>query len=322
MPLIMLREDITRMKVDAIVNTTNTALRPSAAGVSGAVFKAAGRERLEEACRELAPCPLGGAVITPGFALPCRYIIHTVTPVWVDGHYREQELLRACYVSIFALAEKHQLHSLAVPLIGGGSHGFDKRLALEIAISEIQRYLMDTVLEIDVFLTLFGRRSFALSKKLSHEVKEYITDHYIQERPDRRRVLEEIDLAPTLAQGKSGRMAGISPRLPFMDAVLKLIDNEGLTDPVVYKKANLTHTHFHKLKMKQINPSKKAAIALCLALRLDLEDSKTLLAHAGFALTRSDPYDLVVVKCIKEKEYNVVIVEALADEAIEGLNNI
>lgn len=154
MPLKILREDITRLKVDAIVNAANVQLR-AGGGVCGAIFRAAGHHELQEACNKLAPIKTGEAVITPGFNLPAKFVIHTAGPIWNGGQYDEENLLRSCYINSLKLAVENNLTSVAFPLISSGIYGYPPRDALNVAIRAIKDFLAQH--DLDVTLTVFNK---------------------------------------------------------------------------------------------------------------------------------------------------------------------
>ena len=142
MPLTIIRNDITKLHVDAIVNAANANLQMGG-GVCGAIFSAAGADRLQAACDNLAPIRTGDAVITRGFALPAKYVIHAVGPVYRDGKQGEETLLRSCYKNALDLAQKHECESVAFPLISSGLYGYPKDQALAVATSAIGQWLLD-----------------------------------------------------------------------------------------------------------------------------------------------------------------------------------
>jgi O-acetyl-ADP-ribose deacetylase (regulator of RNase III) len=172
MPFTIVRHDITKMKVDAIVNAANTGLKMGG-GVCGAIFRAAGVNELRAACDRLAPIRTGEAVITPGFALPAKYVIHAAGPVY-DHKNAEQceELLRFAYINSLRLDVKHKCESIAFPLISSGIYGYPKEDALKVATSAIRDFLADH--DLDVYLVVFDKDTVAVCEKLFGEVNEYV----------------------------------------------------------------------------------------------------------------------------------------------------
>lgn len=154
MPLEIIRDDITKVKVDAIVNAANSELQMGG-GVCGAIFRAAGAEELQKACDEIGHCPVGAAVFTDGFRLPSQYIIHTVGPIWRGGDEGEENELRACYRNSLELAMSLDCASIAFPLISSGIYGYPKEQARQVAVSEIEKFLKEH--EMEVYLVLFDR---------------------------------------------------------------------------------------------------------------------------------------------------------------------
>lgn len=154
MPFEIVHGDITQMQVDAIVNAANSALAPGG-GVCGAIFSAAGYGPLERACRSIGGCETGQSVITDGFALPAKYIIHSVGPIWHGGGHNEAALLRSSYTSALELAWKNNCSSIAFPLISAGIYGYPRAEAQQVAETAIQDFLRSK--EMQVYLVLFKR---------------------------------------------------------------------------------------------------------------------------------------------------------------------
>lgn len=164
MPFTIVRQDITKMKVDAIVNAANTGLKMGG-GVCGAIFKAAGAEQLQAACDKLAPIKTGEAVITPGFNLFAKYIIHTAGPIYQESNkVQSEQQLRAAYLNSLKLAVENDCESIAFPLISSGIYGYPKEEALKVAISAIKDFLKEY--DIDVTLVLFDESTFEMGRKL------------------------------------------------------------------------------------------------------------------------------------------------------------
>ena len=154
MALKFLQADITRLEVDAIVNAANTQLL-AGGGVCGAIFRAAGYRELQAACDELSPIQTGEAVITPGFNLPAKFVIHTAGPIWHGGNEGEENLLRACYANSLKLAVEKNLSSVAFPLISSGIYGYPPQEALKVAVDAIKIFLKQH--DLDVTLTLMNK---------------------------------------------------------------------------------------------------------------------------------------------------------------------
>lgn len=465
MPFKIIRNDITKVRADAIVNTANP--EPIfAAGTDGAIYMAAGAEQLLAERKKIGTIGAGEAAVTPAFALPAKYIIHTVGPAWWDGNHGEYEELASCYRKSLLLARQLGCESIAFPLISTGVYGFPKDRALSIALEEIADFLSEN--EMDVTLVVFDKSSFDLSASLVADVGQYIDDHYAEEQhkkehsgffgqswrrrredrwplsredeeekwprsreaeetKDRRREAQEPrredmdescsriefemeaaadfadesgwdngsmfasapsapsapppfptqssamagysaapDSAPEKSKSKKGRRgAGIfrkdsksagagffrkEPKAPesgfhwkepesagmdkpkgyskpslsdvmrhmgetFQERLLRLIDERGLTDTEVYKKANVDRKLFSKIRCNNdYTPGKRTAVALAIALELNLDETMDLLRRAGMALSPSSKFDLIIEYCINNNIYNIFEINALLFE--------
>ena len=325
----IVRNDITNMCVDAIVNSANP--RPVVGlGTDSSIHEKAGPELLA-ARQKIGPIPLGQAAITSAFRLPARYVIHTVGPVWDGGSYGEEKLLRSCYDESLKLALEHDCKSIAFPLIATNNYGFPKDKALQIAVAAFSEFLMEH--EMLIYLVVFDRTAYRLSEKLVSSIASYIDDHYVevweastyggekeyrQQNIRRRRDLELYrecavceDAAPCapMAMPKAASLPDFLKQADagFTETLLKLIDKTGKKDSQIYKKANLSKQHFSKIRNNpNYKPTKQTAIALALALELDLEATRDLIGRAGYALSNSSKFDLIIRYFIEQGNYNVV----------------
>ncbi|HQA50581.1 MAG: macro domain-containing protein [Syntrophomonadaceae bacterium] len=312
MPLQLVRNDITKMKVDAIVNAANTALKRGG-GVCGAIFSAAGAKELQAECDRIGGCKVGEAVISKGYNLPAKYIIHTVGPVWQGGHANEAQLLHNCYINSLNLALKHKCESIAFPLISSGIFGYPKDQALHVAISAISEFLLNN--EANVYLVLFDKNAVTLSEKLFTAITEYIDDHYVDERllKERHRGIEYVAGRAVIRQDEvlyspSRSLEDVLGQLDetFSEMLLRLIDEKGLTDVETYKRANIDRKLFSKIRSnKDYHPSKATALALAIALKLNLDETLDLLSKAGYTLSPSSKFDVIIQYFIEEGNYNI-----------------
>ncbi len=321
MPLQIIRNDITKMSVDAIVNAANTSLL-GGGGVDGCIHRAAGPELLAE-CSTLHGCETGGAKITKGYRLPCKYVIHAVGPRWRDGKHREQELLESCYRISLNLAKENGCQSVAFPLISSGIYGYPKDQALKVAVDTISTFLLEN--EMMVYIVIFDRKAYQISGKLFADIEAYIDDRYVEEHTDRRaeqrRRLEalaeesyfEAALAPmppeTICESYSGQ--SLEEALGQMDEsfsemLLRKIDESGMTDAQCYKKANIDRKLFSKIRSdKFYKPSKPTVLAFAIALELPLAQMQEMLSKAGFTLSHSSKFDIIVEYFVERGNYNV-----------------
>ena len=323
MPLKIVRNDITKMKLDAIVSATDPAFSGSG-GADGSIQRAAGHGSLLKRLGALRP---GEAKLTRAGRLPCKYLIYTVGPVWQGGDRGEAEVLASCYRKCLELAEKKDCKSLAFPLISSGSFGCPKDLVLHTAVSAISAFLLER--EMEVYLVVYDRQAYRLSSKLFADIKAYIDDNYVQEQsqlwgkrglPMSRAMPavegsvefpelsgEPADLAPLMA-ARGPSLEELLGHLDesFSQMLLRKIDEAGMSDAQCYKKANIDRKLFSKIR-SDINyrPSKPTAIALAVALELPLAEMKELLEKAGFALSHSSKFDIVVEYFVSRGNYNI-----------------
>ncbi|MCH5191298.1 MAG: macro domain-containing protein [Oscillospiraceae bacterium] len=320
MPLQIVRNDITKIECDAIVNAANSTLL-GGGGVDGAIHKAAGGGLLLE-CMRLGGCRTGQAKITGGYNLPCKYVIHTVGPKWKGGHNGEKELLESCYRESLKLAKEYNCGSVAFPLISSGVYGYPKAPALKVAMDVISSFLLEN--DMLVYMVIFDKAAYQISEKLFSEIKSYIDDRYVDRHRDARlermravqmsqplygmeRVHPQAASLPTAAQKPLDLESALGTiDESFSEMLLRKIDEKGMTDSQCYKKANVDRKLFSKIRSDvHYHPSKTTAIAFAIALELSLEETKDMLMKAGFALSHSNKFDIIIEYFITNSNYNV-----------------
>ena len=350
MPLKIIRNDITKLECDAIVNAANSTLL-GGGGVDGAIHKAAGKGLLIE-CMKLGGCKPGNAKVTSAYNLPCKYVIHTVGPKWRGGDYGEKAVLASCYRTCLNLAVENKCESVAFPLISSGIYGYPKDQALKVAVDIISGFLLEH--DILVYIVVFDKSAYQISEKLFTDIASYIDDKYVEKRfyarfrrqpeqqrsqvyPsaafDESRIMEESDdsavssfddtviaettiLPPVpapkaLKQSFSLSSVSLDEMISqidesFSQMLLRKIDEKGMTDAECYKKANIDRKLFSKIR-NDVNykPSKTTAIAFAISLELSLPETKDLLMKAGYALSRSNKFDIIIEYFISKGIYNV-----------------
>ncbi len=328
MPLTIIRQDLTEIEADAIVNTANPnpCIGP---GTDEAVYEAAGREELLAERKTIGVIPPGSAAVTKAYRLPAKIIIHAVGPVYIDGFHGEEALLKKSYRTSMELACRYECESIAFPLLGSGSNGFPKDIAFHIALDAIQTFLLEQ--ELNVILAVYDRESFRISRKLFSDIRSYIEDHQIKERSERRgaRISESIRNRwgrKEDAFHSCGAEQFLKPEPALMDdaivlpkaeetfqkKLLSLIDSSGETDPAVYKRANIDRKLFAKIrKDENYRPSRKTAVALALALKLSLQQAEDLLSRAGYALSLSSTWDLIIRYCFEHHIFRILEVNQI-----------
>ena len=324
MPFETVRNDITKMKVDAIINPTNRALS-AGGGLDASIHKAAGPELAAE-CRSIGSCQTGDAIITKGYNLPAKYVIHTVGPVWHGGIQGEKDFLKSCYQKCLALAKDHDCRSVAFPLISAGTYGYPKDEAMSVALDVISKFLFEN--DMLIYLVVFGRTEYLTSKKLFSDVQEYIDDvyaasHYHRNAEVRRRELWQVDEEAALQyeeELRASKRLSMESSIPapdlakilqeadegFSESLLRLIDDKGMTDAQCYNKANIDKRLFSKIRSNpDYRPSKPTVFAFAVALELSLQETAELLKKAGFAISHSSKFDIIVEYFIKKRQYNI-----------------
>ena len=317
MPLQIVRNDITKMPVDAIVNAANSSLL-GGGGVDGCIHRAAGPKLLAE-CRTLSGCQTGDAKITNAYDLPCNYVIHAVGPIWRGGQFHERELLTSCYENSLALAKEKHCETIAFPLISSGIYGYPKAQALKVAIDAISAFLMEN--DMTVYIVIFDKAAYRISSKLFSDIASYIDDHYVEthinktsEAMRRQKQFQEMDLCESIPEPSTvplSKAATLEDALQQMDEsfsemLLRKIDESGMTDSQCYKKANIDRKLFSKIKNdKYYKPSKPTVLAFALALELPLPEIQDMLMKAGFALSHSSKFDVIVEYFILKQNYSI-----------------
>lgn len=312
MPLIIVRNDITKMSVDVIVNAAKESLL-GGGGVDGCIHRAAGPELLQE-CRTLGGCRTGEAKITKAYRLPCQYVIHTVGPVWNGGKYGEREQLASCYRTSLALAKEHGCETVAFPLISSGVFGYPKDQALRVAVDTIGEFLLHN--DMTVYIVIFDRAAYQIGNKLFADIAAYIDDHYVDAHTDSRRermrrmgvvesrMLTAYEDVPMATSGLDEALAHLDTG--FSETLLKLIDRSGKKDAEVYKKANVDRKLFSKIRNNpDYKPSKSTAVAFAIALELSLPETRDLIARAGYALSPSSKFDVIIEYFIMQRDYDI-----------------
>ena len=353
MPVQIIRNDITKMKVDAIVNAANSSLL-GGGGVDGSIHRAAGPELLAE-CRKLGGCPTGSARITGAGKLPCRYVIHAVGPRWEGGTHGEPEKLASCYRTSLRLAREHGCETVAFPLISSGIYGYPKDQALRIAMDAISAFLAEN--DMLVYLVIFDRASYQIGSRLYADISAYIDDRYADMHTDRSRRSPAVPRSASARESKlripdflrqasqeasapdlqppapaapdpqvHTKRSAHEPRPPapaaalprslsdalsrldesFSEMLLRKISEKGMTDSQCYRKANIDRRLFSKIRSDRLyRPSKPTVLAFAVALELPLSETEEMLKKAGFALSPSNRFDIIVEYFIRRGNYNV-----------------
>ena len=343
MPFLMIRNDITKVTADAIVNPANRNLLQGS-GTSRAIYQAAGEQELTAACEAIGRCDLGRAVCTPAFGLSAKYVFHAVCPAWHGGGFGEAEQLAGAYHSALELAAEYHCESVAFPLLSSGNYGYPKEQAFRIAVDTITQYVMEH--DLTVYLVLYDRGSLAVSRKLFASVEEYIDDHYVAQNDEsygfgrrRREYVERWEDAALAdrehpAQECAPPVFAAAPPPPttpmtarsleslmdnlgesFTTRLLRLIDERGLKDSTVYKQSNISRQHFSKIQCnRDYNPKKKTVLAFAVGLHLSEDETIDLLKSAGYAFSDGSKRDWIVRYCLEHKIYNINQVNTLLFE--------
>ena len=310
MPFEILRQDITKMHVAAIVNSTSA--HPSMGGGSDfEIHQAAGDELFKE--REtFGVLEEGRAILTKGYQLPAPYVIHVVGPVYLGGQHEEHGRLRQTYLSALSLARYHQLESIAFPLISSGTYQFPRGEALDVALSAIKTFLDEH--EMMIYLLVYDDASYQVSLERFISVKNYLeaspsdslfAAQNLSERLSVSNLSHESD-ASIRSEKRSLDDLDLELDETFAESLFRLIDERGLNDVDVYKKANIDRKLFSKIKSNPHHqPSKLTALAFALALELNLDQTKDLLNKAGYSLSPSSKFDKIIAYFIEEETFDL-----------------
>ncbi len=287
MPFNIIRNDITKVKADAIVNTANP-LPIFGKGTDEKIYRAAGVKELLKERQKIGRIERGRAAVTGAYNLDAKYIIHTVGPVWIDGLHNEEEILSSCLKESLMLATELNCESIAFPLISTGVYGFPKELALKIFTGVIYDFLMTS--DMLVTLVVYDDESFNISTKVFSHVDDYISDY------------ENVTIGTEPFEEAIKVM-----EMSFHDYLLQLIIDSNMSNPEIYRNANITKQHFSKIiSNKDYNPSKNTICALSLALQLDIDDLELLLEKAGYSLSGSKQFDLAIRYFVNNGMYNIM----------------
>ena len=317
MPFNIVRNDITKMETEAIANAANSRLLMGG-GVCGAIFNAAGAEKMQAACDKIGFCGLGEAVITKGFNLKAKYVIHTVGPIYRAGNNVQEKQLYSAYESSLNLAKSKGIGSIAFPLISSGIFGYPKAEAITIARQAIKEFLLEN--DMDIYLVVYDKDAFEISKGLFDKIKSYITEKMVLLQNSERRIdlssssvvqsAYEVD-ARMLKMNKNKASRSLDNLLKNLDEtfsqmLLRLIDERNLKDSEVYKKANIDRKLFSKIRNdKNYRPKKSTVLSLAIALGLSPDETKDILRKAGFALSPSSRADVIVEYFIENENYDI-----------------
>ena len=353
MPFKIVRNDLTKMQVDAIVNTANAQPKYSS-GTDTAVYKAAGEEELLAERKKIGSMNEGEVAITPGFKLPAKYIIHAVSPYYIDGNSGEETKLRDCYKKSLALAAQYECKSIAFPLIATGSFGYPKEEGMRIALDEINAFLMKQ--DMLVYLVVFDTAATKLGVNLYPDLEAYIDHNYVcdkrkEEYGDRHfdsvrsrnmpsvapyAQMDEysrVPCAPRCTESKSYdrfddayydflevNVSALEERMrhmsdTFQEYLMYLIRTKKLTNAEVYKRAIVTKQLFSKIKLNpDYHPDKATAMRLCVGARLNLDETKDLLARAGYALSPCDKRDIIFSFFIEHEVFDMIEIDIALEE--------
>lgn len=373
MPLRIIREDLTKIKCDAIVNPTNVNLVPGG-GIDAAVHVAAGPE-LFTACQRLGGLEVGQVKMTPAYNLPCKHIFHTVGPWWEGGHKNEKEKLQECYRNALLLAESLKLKSLAMPLISSGTHGYPKDLVMDVAIETIKEFLEES--EMLVYFVVFDSKAYEIASSTRSDIEQLIDNKYVYDsyeenllaldatvfsklnKYERRRLesLKEVRIRNERDdyERRLNKLSNVScdykqvirsnvslnkiescdaeeinyhdlpgmlkkSKKTFQDVMYeyldKFLDKHDMKESKFYTNANITKSHWSKIRAGKNGyvPTRETVIAIGLTLQLTRKQMDGFLAKAGYALSDTKNFDLIIMYCIAMGIYDVQHVDFILEE--------
>lgn len=314
----VVRNDITKVKADIIVNSANPYPRIGS-GTDSAIYEAAGADLLLKERMKIGNIEQGSAAVTSAFSLQAKHIIHTVGPIWIDGQHKELETLHSCYRSCLELADELKAESIAFPLISTGTYGFPKDKALNIALEEIGKYLLTH--ETEIILVVFDKSSFEISSKVIGSIDNYIEENTVDaiaEKECGRRTSQKREAFHSDTSASENTAAESLDSIlddageTFQQKLFSLIDERGMDDVSVYKKANIDRKVFSSIRCKSnYKPKKKTAVAFAIALELDYSEMTDLLSRAEIALSPSSKFDLIISYCVKNRIYDIYEINAI-----------
>lgn len=302
----ILRNDITKVRSDAIVNTANP-LPAVGRGTDSTIYEAAGREQLLAERQKIGAIERGQSAWTPAFNLKkhgIKYIIHTIGVFYRDGNHSEKEILRSCYQTALKTAAELNCKSVAIPLLATGNYRFPKDLALQIAVDEISKFLLEH--EVDVLLVVYDKESYKISEKLFDDVEDFLFDN-LEAILDKQKEITPIDVDAFIKISDE--------KLNFQNTLMQLIAERKLENATIYKKACIDKKFFSKIiSNKDYVPKKHTVMALGLALELPLVEYEAFLASAGYAFMPSSKFDQIVKYCVINHIYNLINVDVILDD--------
>jgi len=346
MPLKIVRNDITRMNTDAIVNPANPYVSIGG-GIDAVIYKSAGIFRLLKERQKVGKIAAGDVAVTSGCKLPCKYIFHVSGPQYIDGMHNEEDVLRSCYKKSLLLAQNYHCDSIAFPLLATDTYGFPKEEAIQIALSIFREFLM--IQDIDIYLVVSDRESTKISGELFRDAALFVDEHYVvkivrsehddsmttffldtdtdsEEREDSFRQKMTV---PRMMVPSMGNSLPVPDRLDdyinrntgsFVNYLQQLINKKGMSNAEVYKRANLSKQYFSKMMHGQVNPTKEKLLCIAVALKLNLDETTDFLRFGGYALTPYNKMDLVFEYFISHHNFDIFSIDiALFDLGLPSL---